>query len=38
MTNGHFIDLPRRAVSEKVLRDKALDIAKTPNYGRDQRG
>ena len=29
---GDFKDLPRRIVSDKVLCDKALDIAKNPKY------
>ena len=32
MANGDFNDLPKRATSGKVLRDKAFNIAKNPNY------
>ena len=38
MVYGHFKDLPRRAASDKVLRDKAFDIAKNPKYDGYQRG
>ena len=31
MTNGDFKDLNRRTAADKVLRDKAFDIAKNPN-------
>ena len=37
MACGDFKDLPRRTVAEKVLRDKAFNIAKNPRYGY-QRG
>ena len=30
--NGSFKDLPRRTVSNKVLCDKAFNIAKNPKY------
>ena len=30
---GIFKDLPKRTVSDKVLHDKARDIAKNPKYG-----
>ena len=30
--------MPRRTASDKVLRDKAFNIAKNPNYHRYQRG
>ena len=30
---GNFKDLPKRTVSDKVLHDKAMDIAKNPKYG-----
>ena len=30
---GIFKDLPKRTVSDKVLHDKAMDIAKNPKYG-----
>ena len=32
MACGDFKDLPRRAAPDKVLRDKTLNIAKTPKY------
>ena len=32
MAYGDFIDLLKRTASDKVLRDKAFDIAKTPKY------
>ena len=32
MTYGDFKDLPRRAASEKVLREKAFKIAGSPQY------
>ena len=32
MAYGDFEDLPRRTGSDKMLRDKAFDIAKNPNY------
>ena len=38
MTYGGFKDLSRRTVSDKILRDKAFNIAKNPNYGGHQRG
>ena len=37
MAYGDFRDLPRRAVSDKVLRDKAFNIAKSPRYDRYER-
>ena len=33
-----FKDLVRRAASNRVLRDKAFNIAKTPKYDGYQRG
>ena len=36
MAFGDFKDLPRRAASDKVLRDKTFHIAKTPKYDRYQ--
>ena len=30
---GIFKDLPKRTVSDKVLHDKAMDIAENPKYG-----
>ena len=38
MDYGDFNDLKRRAASDKVLRDKAFDIAKNPKYDGYQRG
>ena len=38
MTYGDFEDLARRAASDKVLRDKAFNIAKNPKYDGYQRG
>ena len=32
MGNGDFKDLARRTISYNVLRDKAFNIAKNPNY------
>ena len=31
-------DLPRRTAADRVLRDKALNIAKNPKYDGYQRG
>ena len=38
MTYEAFKDLPRRTAADKVLRDKAFNIAKNPKYDRYQRG
>ena len=38
MAYGDFKDLSRRTASDKVLRDKACDIAKNPKYYTYQRG
>ena len=38
MTYGHFKDLKRRTASDKILRDKAFNIAKNPKYDGHQRG
>ena len=38
MAYGDFKYLPRRAASDKMLRDKAFDIAKSPKYDRYQHG
>ena len=38
MVYGDFKDLARRRTSDKVLRDKAFNIAKNPNYKWYQRG
>ena len=37
MAHGHFKDLARRTASDKVLRDKAFNIAKNPKYDGYQR-
>ena len=38
MAYGDFKDLKRRAVSDKILRDKVFNIAKNPKYDGYQRG
>ena len=38
MAQGDFKDLARRTASDKVLRDKAFNIAKNPKYDEYQRG
>ena len=38
MAYGDFKDLARRTASDKVLRNKAFNIAKNPKYGGYQRG
>ena len=38
MSYGDFKDLTRRTTSDKILSDKALNIAKNPKYNRFQRG
>ena len=38
MAYGDFKDLKRRTFSDKVLKDKAFNIAKNPNYDGYQRG
>ena len=38
MDFGDFKDLPRRTASDKVLHDKAFNIAKIPKYDGYQRG
>ena len=38
MAYGDFKDLNRRRFSDRVLRDKAFNIAKDPKYDRYQRG
>ena len=35
---GDFKDIKRRMASDKILRDKAFNIAKNPKYDRYQRG
>ena len=37
MAYGDFKDLAKRTASDKVLRDKAFSIAKTPKYDGYQR-
>ena len=38
MAYGYFKDLARRAATDKVLRNKAFNIAKDPKYDGYQRG
>ena len=38
MASGDFKDLGKRTASDKVLRDKAFNIAKNPKYDGYQRG
>ena len=38
MTYGDFSDLARRTASDKVLRDKAFNIAKNPKYDGYEEG
>ena len=38
MANGDFKELTRRTASNKILRDKAFDIAKNPKYDGYQHG
>ena len=38
MAYGDFTDLARRTASDKVLRDKAFNIAKNPKYDGYERG
>ena len=38
MAYGDFKDLSRRTIADKVLRDKAFNIAKNTKYDRYQRG
>ena len=38
MAYGDFKDLKRRTYSDKVLRDKAFNIAKNPKYDEYRRG
>ena len=38
MAYGDFKDLPTRTASDKILRDKAFNIAKNPKYDGYQRG
>ena len=38
MAYGDFKDIKRRTASDKILRDKAFNIAKNPKYDGYQRG
>ena len=38
MTYGDFKDLAKRTTADKVLRNKAFNIAKNPKYYGHQRG
>ena len=38
MAYGYFKGLKKRTAADKVLRDKAFNIAKDPKYDRYQRG
>ena len=38
MAYGHFKDIKRRAAPDKILRDKAFNIAKNLKYDGYQRG
>ena len=38
MAYGDFKDLARRTASDKILRDKAFNIAKNPKYDGYQKG
>ena len=38
MAYGDFKDLTRRTASDKILCNKAFNIAKNPKYGGYQRG
>ena len=38
MAYEHFKDLTRRTASDKVLRNKAINIARNPKYDGYQRG
>ena len=38
MAYGDFKDLAKRTAADKVLRDKAINIAKDPKYDGYQRG
>ena len=38
MAYGDFKDLPRRTASDKMLREKAFNVAKNPKYDGYQRG
>ena len=38
MAYGDFKDIKRRTASDKILRDKAFNIARNPKYDEYQRG
>ena len=38
MAYGDFKDIKRRTASDKILKDKAFDLAKSPKYDGYQRG
>ena len=38
MAYGDFKDLNRKTAADKVLHDRAFNIAKSPKYDGDQRG
>ena len=38
MAHGDFKDLARKTASDKLLRDKAFNIAKNPKYDEYQKG
>ena len=38
MAYGDFKDLTRRTTSDKILRDKAFNVAKNPKYDGYQKG
>ena len=38
MAYGDFKDLTRRTIADKILRDKAFNIAKNQKYGGHQKG
>ena len=38
MTYGDFKDLPKGTIADKILRDKAFNIASNQKYGGYQRG
>ena len=38
MAYGDFKDLARRTASDKIFRDKAINVAKNPKYDGCQRG
>ena len=38
MADGNFKDLTKRTASDKIIRDKAFNIDKSPKYDRYQHG